>query len=98
MSTIAIDRYNMDRRLTDLVDCVDDVDTVLGRTPGVADGGIASAAIALVTSAAAESVGLAADATRALAAIADDVLDDLSLTEQQVTEALQDLERQVETR
>lgn len=95
MKAITLDRYNMDRRLRDLVDRVDDIDTALGRTPDVADGGIASAVIALITSAGAEAVGLAADSTRELAAVAADVLDDLGRTEQEVVETLRDLERQV---
>jgi hypothetical protein len=98
MSRISVDRYNMDRRLRDLVDRTDDMDRELGRTPNVPDGGIASASIALITSAASEAVGLAADSIRALSAITHDVLSDQALTEQKITESITALEKEVESR
>jgi hypothetical protein len=91
MTEIVIDRVNMERILNLQTAASDSIDSALGGTPTAVDGGIASGMIAFIASAGAEASGLVADAHRALAAIALDVLDDASLTEAQMEDQLDDM-------
>jgi hypothetical protein len=98
MTDISIDRVSMDKRMKEQVSDAADIDAPLGRMPPAVDGGIASAMIGFLVSAGAEAAGLVTDSHRALAAIASDVLDDLSLTEDEAVAELKKLHDEIEKR
>lgn len=91
MTEIMIDRAVMAQRLAEVLARVDTLDGTLGARPTAPQAGIAAAMIGVIAAAGAEAAGVMADAERALAAIAVDVLDDLSLTDAEVGEVIQDL-------
>jgi hypothetical protein len=90
MSDIYVDRDNMTSRLGEVLDRVDDLDQALGRRPSAPDGGIAAAMIGFIATAGGEASGVMADAERALAAIATDVLADFALTDEEASVVLED--------
>jgi len=98
VTKISVDRDNMARLMDTQVTDTDVIDTALGAMPGAVDGGVASAMIAFLASAAAESSGLVADSYRALAAITDDVLKDVTLSEEQVAADLDKVTEEIEER
>jgi hypothetical protein len=98
MSKIEVERENMNELMERQVTDTDAIDTALGAMPGAVDGGIASAMIAFLASAAAESSGLVADSYRALVAITNDVLADVSLSEEQVADDLDKVTEEIAER
>jgi hypothetical protein len=93
---IYIDRVNVQRRMGEIVALVDELDTALGDIPGAADGGAASAMIGFIASAGAEAANEFGGAVRLIDAITTDVLTDVSLTEEEITDQLTDLESELE--
>ena len=91
MSDIYVERDVMSDRLAEVLARVDGLDQALGQRPAAPDGGIAAAMIGLIATAGGEASGVMADAERALAAIADDVLADLELTDTEAAAVLDDL-------
>jgi hypothetical protein len=96
VSEIAIDRTSMDRLMAVHVTDADAIDTVLGTLPDAVDGGIASAIIGFLVSATAEASGVVSDSYRALAAITVDVLDDMSLTDEQIGDEFESLQHEID--
>lgn len=92
MTEIYLDRYNMERRLGEVLERVDALDSAVGKLPDAPDGGIATSFITFIASAGAEASGLAADTARALSAIAIDVIEDLSNTDAEIAAQLKQLE------
>jgi len=96
MTEMHLDRFSMERRLTELAEKADDLNAVLDAMPGVPDGGEASALITFIATAGAEAAGVVADTHHALIAVTKDVLADLHLTEDQILEHIRDLETEIE--
>ena len=97
MSEIVIFRDDMVARMRDLLSRVDDADKALAARPTAPEGGIAAAMIGLIAAAGAEAVGASADASRALAAITIDVLEDSDLSETQIGQEFSDLRSEMDT-
>lgn len=73
------------------------------RRPGKAvcrppDAGIATSIIALIASAGAEAAGVANDATRGLSAITNDVLDDMTVKNEEIADHIRDIEEELDGR
>lgn len=98
MTDIYVDRDGMEIRLTEVVTRVDDSDAVLAELPPAPDAGIATSIIALIASAGAEAAGVANDATRALSAITSDVLNDMTLTNEEMAEEIREIEDDLDER
>lgn len=96
MTDIYVDREGLEIRLQEVVARIDESDASLADLPPTPDGGIASSLIALIASAGAEAAGVANDATRALAAITTDVLNDLTLTNEEMAEEIRDIEEELD--
>jgi hypothetical protein len=94
--TIYIDRVNIERRMGEVVTLVDELDSALGDMPPAADGGTASALIGFIASAGAEAANEYSGAVRLIDAITSDVLEDASLTEEQITEELTGIEAELD--
>ncbi|OAN39051.1 hypothetical protein [Microbacterium sp. H83] len=96
MTDIYVDRDGMEIRLREVVARIDDSDAALADLPSAPDAGIATSIIALVASAGAEAAGVANDATRALSAITNDVLADMTLTNEEMAEEIRDIEEELD--
>jgi len=84
VSGISVDRVGMERLMKTQTRSAENIDKALKVVPKAVDGGTASDLIALLVSAAAETTAALADSFRALAAITLAVLNDFSLTEEQI--------------
>lgn len=96
MTDIYVDRDGMEIRLREVVARIDESDATLADLPPAPDAGIATSIIALVASAGAEAAGVANDATRALSAITNDVLNDMTLTNEEMAEEIRDIEEELD--
>ncbi|UTT52701.1 hypothetical protein [Microbacterium maritypicum] len=96
MTDIYMDRDGMELRLKEVVASVDESDTKLGEFPSTPDAGIATSIIALMASAGAEAAGVANDATRALSAVTHDVLNDLTLSNEEIADEIRDIEEELD--
>ncbi|GAB3604698.1 hypothetical protein GCM10027413_01070 [Conyzicola nivalis] len=88
MSDIYVDRTNMERLMTLQEEDADSNYTGLGAMPAAVDAGAATALIAFLATGAAEAAGIMADTHRVLAAITTAVVEDVTLTEEQIQEDL----------
>ncbi|MEV8264587.1 hypothetical protein [Microbacterium sp. NPDC077057] len=96
MTDIYMDRDGMELRLKEVVARVDESDSALGEFPPAPDAGIATSIIALIASAGAEAAGVANDATRALSAITHDVLNDMTLSNEEMADEIRDIEEELD--
>jgi hypothetical protein len=93
---IYMDRDNMERRMGDVVDRVDDLDAALTDVPPAVDGGSASALIGFIAAAGAEAANEYAGAVRLIGAITVDVMQNMSNTESEITDEISRLESELE--
>lgn len=98
MSDIYVDRVGMELRLREVIARIDDSDASLSALPSAPDAGIATSMIALIASAGAEAAGVANDAARALTAITNDVLEDMTLSNDAIAEQIRDIQDELEER
>jgi len=93
---IYMDRDNMERRMGDVVDRVDDLDAALTDMPAAVDGGAASALLGFIAAAGAEAANEYAGAVRLIGAITVDVMQNMSDTETEIADELSRLESELE--
>ncbi|WP_159500000.1 hypothetical protein [Microbacterium sp. 18062] len=93
---IYMDRDNMQRRMGEVVDRVDQLDEALTDMPPAADAGAASALIGFIAAAGAEAANEYGGAVRLIGAITDDVMQDTFATEDQIADELSSLEAELE--
>jgi chromosome condensin MukBEF ATPase and DNA-binding subunit MukB len=93
---IYFDRDNMERRMGDVVDRVDELDAALADIPSATDAGAVSALIGFIAAAGAEAANEYAGAVRLIGAITVDVAQDITATEEEVTDVISDLESELE--
>lgn len=92
MTEISLDRDGAELILKKLEETASAIDGPLQALPAMPDGGLASSLIALITRTGAEAAGVVASSYHAFHAVATDVLDDMSLTEQDIAEELREFE------
>lgn len=92
MTEISLDRDGAEHILDKLEDSATAIDGPLQELPAMPDGGIASTLIALITRTGVEAAGVVAASYHSFHAVAIDVLDDMSLTEQDIAKELRDFE------
>lgn len=92
MTEISLDRDGAEHVLKKLEDTATAIDGPIQALPAMPDGGLASSLIALITRTGAEAAGVVAASYHSFHAVATDVLDDMSLTEQDIAKELSDFE------
>ena len=98
MTDIYVDRDGMEIRLREVIARIDESDATLSDLPSAPDAGIATSIIALIASAGAEAAGVANDATRRLSAITNDVLDDMTVKNEEIADHIRDIEEELDGR
>lgn len=88
--TINLDHDYVRHLISRQLEATDALDSAIGDLPPAPNGGLASSMIGFITSAVAESSGLAADATRGVMAIATDVVVDFGTSEDEAAEQFDD--------
>jgi hypothetical protein len=96
VTEIYVDRDNMSARIAELIARVDETEKALGDRPAMPDGGIASAMIGFIAQSGIEAVGLSDDLMRALGAVAEDVLADITLTDAEMGDQLGEFRDELE--
>lgn len=93
---IYLDSDNVTRRMGEVLDLVGELDGALTGMPSAADGGAATALIGFIAAAGAEAANEYAGAVRLIGAITDDVLQDASHTEADITDEISRMEQELE--
>lgn len=92
MTEISLDREGAEHILSKLEEAASGLDSPLQSIPAMPDGGMASSLIALITRTGVEAAGVVAASYHSFHTVAIDVLDDMSLTEQDIATELRDFE------